>query len=61
MHVRVLGQLHVEIDGVRLELQGSKRRALFAYLAVHAGRPCSLDRLVEAIWDERPRRGLRAR
>ena len=54
MQYRVLGGLAV-VDGDRpLELGGRKQRAVLAALLLDAGRPVSVDRLVDAVWGDHP-------
>jgi predicted ATPase/class 3 adenylate cyclase len=48
----VLGPLDVRSGTETIEVGGAKRRALLAYLLVHAGRPQPLDRLVDALGPE---------
>ncbi len=45
----VLGPLEVTSDGEALAVRGATRRALLAYLLVHAGEVHSLDRIIEAL------------
>jgi DNA-binding SARP family transcriptional activator len=53
---RLLGPLEVTCDGAPLELGGPKQRALLTLLLLDAGRAVSTDRLIEALWGERPPR-----
>lgn len=48
--VGVLGPLVLRVEGRPVEVPGSRRRALLALLALHAGRTVSTDRLVEWLW-----------
>jgi DNA-binding SARP family transcriptional activator/tetratricopeptide (TPR) repeat protein len=48
---RLLGPLQVENGGGLVRLNGPKRRALTAYLVVHREAPCSVGRIVDALWD----------
>jgi DNA-binding SARP family transcriptional activator len=50
---RVLGPLEVRRDGRRLDLPGSKRRALLALLILRANEVVRSDRLIEELWGER--------
>ncbi|HVX43693.1 MAG TPA: BTAD domain-containing putative transcriptional regulator [Mycobacteriales bacterium] len=50
MRLRVLGPLEIMRAGEWHRLSAAKWRALLAVLAVHAGRPISIDRLVEELW-----------
>jgi predicted ATPase/DNA-binding SARP family transcriptional activator len=51
---RVLGPLEVWRDGQQLAVRGGKPRALLAMLLLHAGEAVSTDRLIDALWGERP-------
>src|SRR5215470_6298842 len=51
---RVLGPLEVQADGHRLPLGGRKQRALLAVLLLNANEVVSRDRLIDALWGERP-------
>jgi DNA-binding SARP family transcriptional activator len=53
MDFRILGPVEV-IDGGRVPLPRPKQRALLAYLLLHAGEVVSTDRLLDALWGERP-------
>src|SRR2546421_5791682 len=54
MDFRILGSLEVEETGRAIPLGGPKQRALLAVLLLNANRSVSLDRLVDALWGERP-------
>jgi DNA-binding SARP family transcriptional activator/streptogramin lyase len=51
---RILGPLEVELDGQLVLLGPPKQRALLAWLLLHANRVASRDRIVDALWGERP-------
>jgi predicted ATPase/DNA-binding SARP family transcriptional activator len=51
---RLLGPLEVRLDGQPIAVRGGKPRSLLAVLLLHAGEVISTDRLIEALWDERP-------
>jgi DNA-binding SARP family transcriptional activator len=53
LDVKILGPFELDRDDTRLELAG-KHRALVAALALDAGSAVSVDRLIDAIWGERP-------
>ena len=55
MEFRILGPFEVE-DGRPIPLGGAKQRSLLALLLLARGGPVSTDRLIEEIWDGRPRR-----
>ncbi|MBY5161309.1 BTAD domain-containing putative transcriptional regulator [Salsipaludibacter albus] len=63
MRVGALGPFRIAVDGELLELAGRRRRRLAAALVLGSGRPVSIDRLVEVVWQgrppSRPRRALR--
>jgi DNA-binding SARP family transcriptional activator len=56
LEFRILGPLEVLEDGRTLALGGQKQRALLALLLLDAGRVVSVDRIVDALWGERPPR-----
>src|SRR5215211_1621307 len=56
LEFRVLGPLEVLKDGRAHALGGRKQRALLAVLLLDAGRVVSVDRIVDALWGERPPR-----
>jgi len=51
---RVLGPLQILEGGEPLPIGGVTRRALLAYLLLHANRTVPTDELTDAIWDGRP-------
>ncbi len=54
MRVGILGALQIEREGEPVDVAGGRLRALLARLALAAGRPVSVDALVEAVWDGDP-------
>jgi len=54
MEFRLLGPLEVCDDGEVVKLGGPKQRALLAYLLLNANRAIALDRIIDALWGERP-------
>jgi DNA-binding SARP family transcriptional activator/tetratricopeptide (TPR) repeat protein len=52
MRYGVLGPLEVTDDGRRIGIAGAKQRVLLAILLVNANRVVSLDRLIDALWEE---------
>jgi DNA-binding SARP family transcriptional activator len=54
MTVRVLGPLEASVDGRPVALGAGKPRAVLAILALRAGEPISTERLIDALWGERP-------
>src|SRR5215510_11379971 len=54
MEFRILGPIEVaENDGL-VELGGQKQRVLLAVLLLDANKVVSRDRLIEALWEDRP-------
>ena len=54
MEFRVLGDLEVVEEGQALALGSHQQRAVLALLVLSAGEVVSSDRLIEALWGERP-------
>ena len=54
LEFRVLGPLQVAKDGRLLPLGGFKQRELLALLLLERNRVVPRDRLVDALWGERP-------
>src|SRR5690349_23435767 len=54
MEIRLLGLVEATLDDRPIALGGAKQRALLAVLALHAGEPVTVDRLIEALWGEEP-------
>src|SRR5438105_1558762 len=54
MEFRILGALEVVDGGRPLDLGGQKQRALLAILLLEANRIVSADRLIEALWEQKP-------
>jgi predicted ATPase/DNA-binding SARP family transcriptional activator len=52
MDIRILGMFEVVGTGGPVAVRGAKRRGLLAYFIVNAGRPLSIDLLVEELWGE---------
>jgi predicted ATPase/DNA-binding SARP family transcriptional activator len=52
----VLGPLEVRADGRSLRIGGQRTKALLAVLLLDANEPVATDRLIEALWGERPPR-----
>jgi DNA-binding SARP family transcriptional activator len=50
MEFRILGPLEVWDGERRVDLGGSKRRALLAFLLLHANEVVSTDRLIDQLW-----------
>jgi DNA-binding SARP family transcriptional activator len=56
MDFRILGSLEVWEGERQIELGGPKRRAVLAYLLLHANEVVAADRLVDQLWGEKPPR-----
>ena len=54
MDFRILGPLEVSSDGETLDLGGPKQRTVLAMLLLEANRVVAQDRLIEAVWEEKP-------
>ncbi|MBU2663604.1 AAA family ATPase [Actinoplanes bogorensis] len=54
MKVTLLGPVAAESGGRELALGGLKQRAVFALLALEAGRVVPLDRLIDELWRDEP-------
>ncbi|MFC8520972.1 BTAD domain-containing putative transcriptional regulator [Streptomyces sp. NPDC057257] len=52
--IGVLGPLRLAVDGVGVNVKGTRLRALVAMLALAAGREVARTDLVEAVWDDQP-------
>ncbi|MET7338343.1 AfsR/SARP family transcriptional regulator [Nonomuraea sp. NPDC005650] len=56
MHVRVLGALHVEQDGVDITPSAHKPRQILSLLALNSNRVVPNAGLMEELWDDNPPR-----
>ena len=56
----MLGPLEVRRDAQPVEIRGAKRRALLAFLVLHANEVVRSDRLVDELWGEEPPRNAPA-
>ena len=54
LEVRALGQLTIEVDGQEVELGKGNERLLVALLALNAGKPVSLEWIVDTLWPDDP-------
>ncbi|WGL52371.1 BTAD domain-containing putative transcriptional regulator [Nocardioides sp. BP30] len=54
----VLGPVAVRREGLDLDLGAPRQRAVVAALALHGGRPVSVDTVVDLVWGERPPPGV---
>ncbi|WP_199926048.1 AfsR/SARP family transcriptional regulator, partial [Streptomyces sp. NRRL S-495] len=61
MELRVLGPIEAEADSRAVRLPGGRARVLLAVLAVHHGRPVTVERLTDALWGTEPPATARAR
>ena len=55
MQFCVLGPVRVMAGGMEVSTGPPKQRSLLALLLIHANEVVSVDRIVEALWDEPPR------
>ena len=53
MQVRLLGPVDVAMDGGSRPVNGLRRKAVLAALALHEGQVVSTGRLVEVVWGQR--------
>jgi predicted ATPase/DNA-binding SARP family transcriptional activator len=53
MDVRVLGPFELVVAGEPVSLNGARQKALFARLALDAGRVVAADRLIDDLWGDR--------
>lgn len=54
LRFQLLGPVRAWRDGVEVDLGPAKQRAVLAVLLIHAGRPISTARIVDAVWQDRP-------
>ena len=54
MQLRILGPLEVVTDGEVVAPRAGRERSLLAFLALHPNERIGADRLIDAIWGERP-------
>jgi len=54
MRFRILGPLQIMVGGRELDLGRSREQRVLAALLLGANRVVSLERLVDAVWDDRP-------
>jgi DNA-binding SARP family transcriptional activator len=52
--VSLLGPVSAESGGAEVNLGGRQQRAVFALLALNAGRVVPMDRLVDELWRDEP-------
>jgi DNA-binding SARP family transcriptional activator len=52
MEFRILGPLEVVEDGRPVAVQGTRERALLAYLLLHANQAVAVERLIDDLWGE---------
>jgi serine/threonine protein kinase/DNA-binding SARP family transcriptional activator/WD40 repeat protein len=60
VHMRVLGPVEVESDGVDVRLGGPKQRTILALLVAEVGKVVSVDALIDGLWGEDPTPGARS-
>jgi YVTN family beta-propeller protein len=54
VQVSILGAVEATLEGDSVDLGSPQQRTLLALLAIEAGRPVSVDRIVDALWPENP-------
>ncbi len=54
IHIRVLGTLDSDVDGVPIDLGGPRQRSVLALLLVARGEVVSVDRLIDDLWRGEP-------
>src|SRR3954467_699784 len=54
VELRILGALEVSANGHEVPVRAAKQRELLGVLVLHPGEVVSRDRLVDALWGERP-------
>ena len=52
VRVRLLGPVEVIVAGSPQAVNGLRRKAVLATLALHAGRVVSVDRLIDVVWGD---------
>ena len=58
--LRLLGPLEFSVDGVELDLGGSRQRVVLAMLALNANRVTTVEQLIDAVWSDAPPTTARA-
>ena len=59
LKIWMLSQFVVEVDGVRLEWTSRVAQSLFAYLALHMGKPIRREKLAGIFWPDQSERAAR--
>jgi DNA-binding SARP family transcriptional activator len=59
LEYRILGSFEVVDNDRLLALGAPRQRALLALLLLNRGQPVTTDRLIDQLWEERPRRPRR--
>jgi len=54
VHIRVLGPIEATVGGRRVDCGPPKRRLLLGLLALEAGRPVPMERLLNLLWEAPP-------
>src|SRR5437773_8551338 len=60
VEIRVLGPLEVAINTADVQLGGRKQRTVLALLVAEAGKPVTVDALIDGVWGEEPTAGARS-
>ncbi|MGH3760476.1 AfsR/SARP family transcriptional regulator [Actinophytocola sp.] len=58
--LRLLGPLEFSVEGVELDLGGSRQRVVLAMLALNANRVTTVEQLIDAVWSTSPPTTARA-
>lgn len=57
LEFKLLGPLEARVDGAAVPVRGERERAMLAMLLLAEGGIVTVDRLVEAVWDDEPPAG----
>ncbi|OBG93396.1 regulator [Mycobacterium sp. E3251] len=60
LELGLLGPLEMSVDGTLVPLGTPKQRAVLAMLLMNRNSPVGVDRLITALWDDKPPSGARA-
>jgi DNA-binding SARP family transcriptional activator len=60
VHMRVLGPVEVESDGLDVRLGGPKQRTILGLLVAEVGKVVSVDALIDGLWGDDPTPGARS-
>ena len=54
MELRLLGEVELRVDGRRVDVGAPRLQVVLAALAVDAGRPVTIETLIDRVWDDSP-------